>query len=208
MDAAVAVGGVVLEAAAWWLVSFRRREVWRATVPALTILGTLALVAGPPAWSPDVAPRAALAVGAGSGLALYLGTRFFVRLVEPWRRFRLHAQAMYLRQGERSLARALLLSVALSVPGEELFWRGFLQPEAVDALAGRVVLGALVAWAAFVLANLPSVNLAIVAGAVVGGAVWTGLGWWSGGAASPMASHVVWTALMISFPVVRATEPA
>jgi membrane protease YdiL (CAAX protease family) len=208
MDAAVAVGGVALEAAAWWLVSFRRREVWRATVPVLTMLGVVALVVGPPAWSPDVAVAASVAAGVASGFALYLGTRMFVAIVEPWRRFRLHAQAIYLRQGERSLRRALVLSVVLSVPGEELFWRGFLQPEAVDALAGRAALGALVTWAAFVLANLPSANLAIVAGAVVGGAVWTGLGWWSGGALAPMVSHMVWTALMVSFPVVRAAGPA
>jgi membrane protease YdiL (CAAX protease family) len=208
MDAAVMVGGLALEAFAWWLVAFRRRDVWRATVPALVALGLAALVIGPPEWSPEVAPGIALSVGAAAGLALYLATRTFVVVAAPWRTFRRHSLAMYLRQGDRSLGRALLLSVVLSVPAEELFWRGLFQPETVDALGGRAGLGALVTWGAFVLANLPSANLAIIAGAVVGGATWGALGWWSGGALAPAASHAVWTALMVSFPVVRAPEAA
>jgi membrane protease YdiL (CAAX protease family) len=208
MDAVVAIGGLVVEGVAWWLVAARRADVWRVTVPALVALGVAALLAGPPVWSPEVAPVAAVLVGIASGAVLYLATRVFVFVVTPWTTFRRHALAMYLRQGSRSLASALVLSVALSVPGEELFWRGFFQPESVQAVGGRVALGALVAWGAFVLANLPSANLAIVAGAVVGGAVWVGLGWWCGGALAPLASHVVWTALLIAFPVVRAEEPA
>jgi membrane protease YdiL (CAAX protease family) len=206
MDAIAMVGGLVLEGAAWWAVAFRRRDVWAATVPVLVGLGLLALVAGPPAWSPRVGVWPALAAGAATGAVLYAGTRAFVFVARPWRAFQRHSLAMYLRQGDRSLARALLLSAALSVPGEELFWRGFFQTELVGSLTGRAALGAVVAWGAFVLANLPSANLAILAGAVVGGAVWSGLGWWCGGALAPLASHAVWTALMISFPVVRAAE--
>jgi membrane protease YdiL (CAAX protease family) len=208
MDAIAMVGGIALEGAAWWAVASRRRDVWRATVPALLALGLLALVAGPPAWSPRVGPSSALAAGAATGVALYAGTRAFVFVARPWRAFQRHSLAMYLRQGDRSLARALVLSVVLSVPGEEVFWRGFFQPELVGSLAGRAALGVVLAWGAFVLANLPSANLAIVAGAVVGGAVWCGLGWWCGGALAPLASHGVWTALMISFPVVRHAEIA
>ena len=37
-------------------------------------------------------------------------------------------------------------------------------------------------------------------------AVWTGLGWWSGGPLAPLVSHLTWTALMISFPVIRLIE--
>jgi len=32
--------------------------------------------------------------------------------------------------------------------------------------------------------------------------VWSALGWWSGGALAPLGCHVVWTGLMLSFPVV------
>jgi len=49
-------------------------------------------------------------------------------------------------------------------------------------------------------ANLPSRSLPIVAGAVVGGAVWGALAWWSGGLAAPLASHILWTGLMLVLP--------
>ena len=89
-----------------------------------------------------------------------------------------------------SLGIALLLSIALSVPGEELFWRGFFQGQLASSLEGRTALAAVLAWVAFVLANLPSANLAIAAGAVVGGAAWVALTWWTGGVlASPRLPH-------------------
>ena len=61
---------------------------------------------------------------------------------------------------------------------------------------------------AFVLANLPSANLAIAAGAVVGGAVWVALAWWTGGVLASLACHIVWTGMMIAFPVLRAPTEA
>ncbi|MGZ8593805.1 MAG: CPBP family glutamic-type intramembrane protease [Actinomycetota bacterium] len=207
MQAAAIVVGVALEAGAWWLVASRRRDVWRAIVPALVALGAAAILLGP-SWSPTAGPAAAAAVGAATGAVLYAGTRVFVSLVRPWTSFQRHSLAMYLRQGDRSLGWTLVLSVALSVPGEEMFWRGFVQPELMGALDGRDALAAVAAWGLFVAANLPSANLAVIAGAVVGGAVWSGLGWWCGGALAPLASHAVWTTLMLSFPVVPKQELA
>ena len=120
-----------------------------------------------------------------------------------WSVFERHSVQMYERQGGLSLGLALALSLALSVPGEELFWRGLVQEELASALDGRIAVAAVVAWVAFVVANLPSANLAIAAGAVVGGAVWGALAWWTGGVLAPLACHVVWTGLMIALPVVR-----
>jgi membrane protease YdiL (CAAX protease family) len=176
-------------------------------VPALVAAGAAALLLGP-AWSPDVDPALALGVGAASGAGLYLATRAFVIVIGPWAPFGRHSVAMYRRQGHRSLGWALLLSVALSVPGEEIFWRGLAQPEIASALDGRAGVAAAIAWAAFVAANLPSANLAIVAGATVGGALWTWLGWWSGGALAPLASHALWTALMLAFPALPRRQVA
>ena len=102
---------------------------------------------------------------------------------------------------------AIALSIALSVPGEELFWRGLFQGHLVSALDGRAGWASVVAWGAFVLANLASLNLAIAAGAIVGGATWVALAWWTGGVLAPLACHVVWTGLMVAFPVVRESVP-
>jgi membrane protease YdiL (CAAX protease family) len=205
MRVAVMMAGFAGQATAWWFVASRRRNVWRVMTPTLAAMGLAALVVHRPAWTPRVDAATAVGIGIAAGLALYAATRVFVEMVRSWVVFRRHAHAMYGQQEGLPLATALALSLVLSVPGEELFWRGLFQPELVEALDARVLAG-LIAWAAYVLANLPSRNLAIVAGAAVGGAVWSGLGWWSGGPLAPLVSHVAWTALMISFPVIRPTE--
>ena len=126
----------------------------------------------------------------------------FVHAVRGWTAFQQHSVSTYERRGALPLSAAVLLSVGVSALGEELFWRGLVQPELSRAVDGRV-LGALLSYLIFVAVNLRSANLAIVAGAVVGGAVWTSLGWWSGGFLASFCCHGIWTALMLAFPVVH-----
>lgn len=202
MKGALAVAGIALESFAWFRVS-RGGSVWVWMTPTLAGLGVAALIAGPPPFSPDVEPAVAAAIGLGAGLALYVATRIFFLVAGRWDLLWRHSVAMYARQGGLSIGVALALSVGLSVPGEELFWREFVQLELVSALDGAAGLAAVLAWVAFVLANVCSRNLAIAAGAVVGGAVWCGLCWWTGGVAASLACHAAWTALMLVFPVVR-----
>jgi membrane protease YdiL (CAAX protease family) len=145
-------------------------------------------------------------VGLVLGVALYVATRVAIVVIGRWKTFRQHSLEMYRKQGGLSLGVALALSIALSVPGEELFWRGLFQGQLVSALDGRTALAAAIAWLAFVVANLASRNLAIAAGAIVGGGAWVALAWWTGGVLAPLACHIVWTGMMIAVPVVR--EPA
>jgi membrane protease YdiL (CAAX protease family) len=200
MEETVVAVGVVAEATAWWFVSSRGAEVWRVVTPVLVALGVAAFVFGPPVWSPEVNPVVAAAVGIGAGVAFYGATRAFVAVTRSWHAFRRHSAELYAVRGDLSLAAALVLSVGVTVTAEEVFWRGFAQPELARTFEPSV--GAVVAWAAFVAANAPSRNLAVLASAVVGGLVWSALGWWSGGALAPLGCHVVWTGLMLSFPVV------
>ncbi|HZD18401.1 MAG TPA: CPBP family intramembrane glutamic endopeptidase [Actinomycetota bacterium] len=200
------VGGFAAEAVAWGALSSGRRNVWLVMTPVLAAMGVAAVVVGRPPASPEVAPEVAALVGLLVGIVLYLATRAFVIAVGGWTAFERHAVRMYARQGSLPLASALLLSAMLMVPGEELFWRGLFQVELTAAVDGGAALAATVTWVAFVLANLPSANLAIVAGATVGGAVWAGLGWWTGGFLAALVSHLAWTALMLSLPVVRVRE--
>jgi membrane protease YdiL (CAAX protease family) len=203
------VAGLIAEIVAWSLVA-RGRNVWATMTPTLATMGLVALVVGPIAWSPDVAAGVSISVGLALGIGLYVATRIAFVVIGRWQTFRRQSLDMYRKQGGLSLGVALLLSIALSVPGEELFWRGLFQGQLVTALDGRTALAALLAWVAFVVANLASRNLAIAAGAIVGGAVWVALAWWTGGVLAPLACHIVWTGLMIAFPVVRepATEAA
>jgi hypothetical protein len=89
-----------------------------------------------------------------------------------------------------------VLALLVTAPGEELFLRGLIQEQVTAGAAAA----AAAAVAVGVAVNLPSRRLPIVAAALVGGAVWSGLAWWSGGVLAPIASHVVWTGLMLVRP--------
>jgi membrane protease YdiL (CAAX protease family) len=190
--------GVVDEAAAWAAVSWGRRSVWRTLPPVLGVMALAALLVTP-AREPDVARATAFGVGAASGLALFAATRLFVAVASRWEPFRRHTEESYSLAASTSLPVALALSLLVTVPAEELFWRGLATPE-----LGRMSLGlaggAVAAWALYVVANAPSRSLTILAGAAVGGAVWAWLGWWSGGVLAPLASHILWTGPMLVFP--------
>jgi len=122
-----------------------------------------------------------------------------------WPAFRRHAGEIYGQRGSMSLPTTLGLAL-LVVGGEELFWRGLVQP----AIAGPTarLAGAALGWLAYVAANAPSENLPILAGAVVGGAAWAGLGLWTGGTVAPLLCHGTWTGLMIALPPEGTTPPA
>ena len=203
MTPIVLVAGLLAEGIAWWLVAFRHRDIWATMTPVLVVLGVAALFSGVPALAEEVAPVTAVAAGLVAGVGLYLATRVFMFLFGMrWPLFRTHSVRMYLRQERLPLASTLLLSVGLMVVGEELFYRGWFQPELERAFGGGAW-ALVVAWIAFVAANVPSWNLAIVAGAIVGGVAWVGLAAWSGGMLASLACHAIWTALMLSFPAVR-----
>lgn len=194
--------GLVAEGLAWWVVSVRGRGVWSVMTPVLAALGALTLLVDPPSLAAEVDLGVAGAVGLGVGVGLYLATLAFVTVVGRWwKEFERQSEGIYLRRGSLSASVAVLLAVALLIPGEELFWRGLFQGELERSIGEP--LAPVLAWGAFVLANAPSANLAIVAGAVVGGVVWVTLAAWSGGILASLVCHACWTALMLWFPPVH-----
>lgn len=206
MDAAVIVVGAVAELVAWRVVVAGRRSVWVVMGLTLASMGIIAALVRPPPLSPAVAPATAAAAGAGAGVLLYLATFAFVAAVRRWHTFRAHALAIYNQRGALSLPATLLLAAGVVAIGEELFWRGLVQPRLSEAV-GRAG-GATFTWTAYIVANLASGSLTIIAGAVVGGAVWAGLAFWTRGVLASLLCHAVWTALMLAFPVVRPAARA
>jgi hypothetical protein len=198
MRGIVIVLGIVAQMVAWWLISSRGRKVWEILPYVLGAMGIAALLLMP-APQRTTGVGVALAVGAASGSALFLGTRVFVAIAAHWGPFARHVEEAYREAADEPVRTALILSLLVSVPAEEIFYRGLVQRTLAGTWLGAG--GAAVAvLVLYVIANLPSRSLPIVAGAVVGGAVWGGLAWWSGGLAAPLASHILWTGLMLVLP--------
>ena len=204
MRAAVLVVGVLVQVVVWRLVVRGRLRFWPATAATFTLIGIASLLAGDPSWCRRQEFTVAAGVGVASGLVFYAATRVVVDLAtrEPV----LHAAVvdLYRRSRETRFVTVLALTLLVAVPGEELFWRGFLLPELRDATGSLT--GAILAWAAAVGVNATWVSPPLLAGAVVGGALWTALATWSGGVLAPIASHVVWTALMLVWPPPAARD--
>ncbi len=197
MQLAVIAAGIVLQVVAWRAVAAGRASVWRLIVALFAVEGVVAALVLPPIASGDQTVAVALAAGAASGLVLWAGTLAFVAVAVRWQPFRATVAEQYERAAEVSLPVAIALSILLAVPGEELFWRNLVQRR--FGVSSEMV-GAAVAWLGYVAVNAASGSLPLIAGAVVGGAVWGGLAWWSGGLAASLASHGVWTALMLVRP--------
>jgi membrane protease YdiL (CAAX protease family) len=198
VTALVAAGGFLAQIAAWRRVRAGKATVWNAVVPSLAMSGLAALLARRPRLSRNVPPATAVRAGVISGVGLYAGTVAFTRLASHWRPFRVATEKAYAQQGSRSLPASLVLSLAFAVPGEELFWRGFVQGGSEESLGPTGA--ATLAWAGYIAVNAASGSLPIVAGGVVGGATWGGLSAWSRGVLAPLVSHLVWTGLMVARP--------
>jgi uncharacterized protein len=197
MRTAVIVVGIVAQMVSWWAISSGRVTVWRLM---LFVLGAMALVAllVLPAPERTTGVGRAVVVGLASGLALFLATRVFVAIASHWGPFARHVEEAYHAAADEPIGAVLGLSLLISA-AEEVFYRGLVQ-RAVGETALGAGAAALVTLVAYALANLASRSLPIVAGAVVGGAVWGALAWWSGGLAAPLASHILWTGLMLVLP--------
>jgi hypothetical protein len=199
MAAAVIVAGFLAETLGWWIVSSGRADVWRLMPVVLAGMAAATLLVGIPTGASDVGEAAALGAGLLLGVGLYVVTRAFVAVAVWWRPFRREVVRAYEQARRVSEARALVLSLIVMVPSEELFWRGLVQPELSQSL-GTVLVGVAGGLSLYVVANLTSRSPPIIAGAVVGGALWSALAWWSGGVIAPLASHILWTGLMLALP--------
>lgn len=200
MQLVVAVAGLVAESVGWWLVSRRGRDVWGVMPVVLAGMGVAAVLVRRPVAASEVTVGVALGVGIASGVALYAATRVFVRIASRLDAFARATAAIYGEARTVPLARALVLSLVVMVPGEELFLRGLVQPRLSELTRLGPALASVGTWAAYVVVNVASRRVPIVLGAIVGGALWAGLWWWSGGLLASLASHILWTGAMLVLP--------
>jgi membrane protease YdiL (CAAX protease family) len=204
MRVTILVVGVLMQVAVWRLVVRGRLPFWPATVTTFAALGIAAAVAGNPNCCREKGLALASVVGVASGLVFYGATRVVVDLATRQPVLQGAVSDLYRRSQETPFITVLALTLLIAVPGEELFWRGFVLPELGDATAS--VTGAILTWAAAVGVNAAWASAPLLAGAVVGGALWTGLTVWSGGVVAPVTSHLVWTGLMLVWPPPAARD--
>ena len=198
MPEAVIVAGIVAQFVVWRMVARDRLPFWPTTAVTFTVLGIASLLTVDPSCCRETKVAVAAGVGIASGTALYGATRLVVGLATRNPRLDRGVTDVYRRTQETSFLIALALTLAIAVPGEELFWRGLVLPEAQETTSSTT--GALLTWAAAVGVNAAWASAPLLAGAVVAGALWTWLATWSGGVVAPLASHLVWTGLMLSWP--------
>lgn len=198
MQPFVIVAGFVAEVIAWRQIAARRFSVWTLVTAVAAAQGIAAALVRSPVASGTTTLLTATTVGIGLGLALYLSTRTFVTVASRWESFREQVLEGYRRAREVSLAVALALSLLVVVPGEELFWRGLVQPRLQASMP--VLSGPALAWIGYVVANAASGSLPLVAAAAVGGAVWGALALWTHGVVASVACHATWTGLMLAYP--------
>jgi membrane protease YdiL (CAAX protease family) len=198
MRGAIVVVGVVVQVVVWRLVVRGRLPFWPATATTFAAIGIASFLAGDPSCCRETDVAVASVVGVASGLVFYGATRVVVDLATQHPLLHGAVVDLYRRSQEISFVTVLALALLIAVPGEELFWRGFVLPELRDDTGS--VTGAILTWAAAVGVNAAWTSAPLLAGAVVGGAVWTVLATWSGGVVAPVASHLVWTGLMLVWP--------
>jgi membrane protease YdiL (CAAX protease family) len=185
---------------AWRLLAVGALSIWTSSVPALAACGIAALITNRVALSPKVSIALSIPAGLVAGVALFAATRGFLAVAGGSPTLRRASRDVYDEQLNLPLPLALVLSLGLAVPGEELFWRGLFQGKA-SGVFGHFG-GALVTWLCYVAVNATSGLLALVAGALVGGAVWGALSWWTHGVLAPLLCHGLWTGLMLVRPPV------
>jgi uncharacterized protein len=200
----IAVGltaaAVLCVASAWLLVRRGRFSIWGAMGSVTGALGVVALLVGRVRGATELPILVAALVGLLAGAVLYGATAAFMFAAVRWPPLRRQAEGIYELRGGRSLAAALAVAGLVVAPGEEIVWRGVVQP----LFAGWVgaVAGAALAWGLYVGVNLLARSIPILLGAVVGGAAWAALALWTGGVVAAIGCHVVWTSLMIALPPV------
>lgn len=197
-SANVVAAGFVAVIGAWYLIRARSFSVWPAMGITFAAMGALSLASDRVRWAEEVGLGPAIAVGLGSGVALYALTVAFFRVARRWDLLRHHTTSLYEHRAGASPVGALAVGALVVSSGEELFWRGLVHDLAIASVGS--LQGAVMAWGLYVAANIGSGSLPIVLGAVVGGAAWGTLAWWSGGVAASVACHALWTGLMIARP--------
>jgi membrane protease YdiL (CAAX protease family) len=146
--------------------------------------------------------RRSVLLGLLSAALLYAGF-FLGNALSPYVVPEAHAQVgnIYGMGEGNSRIFILLLLLFVTGPGEEIFWRGFLQKKLSEKYGG---------WTGFLLTTLVyagvhvfSLNLMLILAAAVAGAFWGLLYLWKEDLALVIVSHSIWSAVIFAVLPIR-----
>lgn len=193
---------VTLAAAGFcWVFGYPSGNFWvKITAVVCTLCASSFAVAGVPWRRVEMTLREVL-IGCGAAVALYgifwLGD-FLAELLFGFAPKQVEAIYAIREQGNPWLVGAVLLLV--TSPGEELFWRGYIQRQAMRRWgAGR---GAALGTLLYGAVHLASGNFMLASAALVAGLYWCALYRWRGNLTACIVSHALWTVgVFLLFPI-------
>jgi len=184
-----------------WVFGCPAGNFWFKIGVTVSLLTAYAAVTAGLAWKPVLAAPCELLLGLLAAIALYglfwLGN-FCAAALFGWAPAQI--DAIYAIRGQTHPALVGLLLVAVTSPGEELFWRGYIQKQAMLRFgSGR---GTALAIALYSAVHLVSGNPMLVLAALVAGTFWSLLYLWRGTLTACIVSHSLWTlTVFILFPI-------
>jgi hypothetical protein len=102
--------------------------------------------------------------------------------------------AVYEFKTGKNLWRVVLLLIFIIGPGEEIFWRGFLQQQYSQNFKART--GFLIVTSLYTLIHIGSGNIMLILAALVCGIAWGLLYWYFHSITTNIVSHLVWDLLV------------
>jgi len=193
---------VALAAAGFcWVFGCQAGNFWlKITVTVCALCAASFAAAGVPWRRTDLTLREAL-IGAAAAAALYgifwLGDCLSALMFGFAPK---QVEAIYAIRGQGNPWAVGAVLLLVTSPGEELFWRGYIQKQAAarwGANAGLAV-GTLLYGAV----HLVSGNVMLVLAALVGGLFWCALYRWRGNLTACVVSHALWTiGVFLLFPI-------
>lgn len=198
------LAALIFMAYVFWLISFRLQwfNFWIALPISVGILTILAWCMGGPLIQPKDLKFRELIWGLISASFLYLA--FFIGNWLAGLLFDFapsQVRSIYSIQTQGPLWFIVLILIFVTSPGEELFWRGFVQRNLMAKLGN--IKGWLVSVLIYASIHISSLNFILVIAALVAGLVWGLLYLYRKTVTAVIISHIVWTVIIFVMAPIR-----
>ncbi|AQS58910.1 CPBP family intramembrane glutamic endopeptidase [Desulforamulus ferrireducens] len=187
-------------AVVFWYITFSAKlfNFWLSMGVAATTLAILAIIWGGFPYHREQLNLRCIVIGVGSALLLYL--IFFVGNYLSQLMFNFAQPQISSIYQIRSQAEAIVITLVLlfiTSPGEEIFWRNFLQRWSMQRFGGFI--GWLMAAGIYAGVHIASGNFMLTMAALTAGLFWGYIYWKERNTLMVTISHAIWTTSIFVF---------